>query len=134
MTLTPDQARRQANALLASHYANVSDWTEAIYDQAVAAIAADGLPFSMNDIREVLPKSEHHQAGLYFHSLLLTRSPQLLIRVGEVTSINKRAHGKPVNTYRLTVTSSHFLKIRRTARAEKAKREKARAARMAKAS
>jgi hypothetical protein len=85
----------------------------------------------MNDIRRVLPTDEHHQAGLYFHSLLLTRSPQLLIRVGTVASINEKAHGKPVNTYRLTVSGKRFLKIRRAARAEKAKREQARAARKA---
>ncbi|MFF4848746.1 hypothetical protein [Streptomyces sp. NPDC001194] len=129
MTLTPAEAREQANKQLAALYAGVTDWTEATYDQAIAAIASDNQPFSMNDIRIVFPGSEHHQAGLYFHSLLLTRSPQLLIRVGDVTSINEKAHGKRVNTYRLTVTGSKFLEIRRDARAAKNRREQARAAR-----
>ena len=133
MTLPPADAREQANKQLAALYANVSDWTEATYDQAIAAIASDDLPFSMNDIRAVFPGSEHHQAGLYFHSLLLTRSPQLLVKVGDVVSINEKAHGKRVNTYRLTVTGSRFLEIRRDARAVKNRREQARVARQGRA-
>lgn len=125
MTLTPEQARDQANAILASHYAGVSDWTEATYDHAVAAIAADGLPFSMNDVRAVLPDGQHHQAGLYFHSLS-TRKDSPLVHVGYVKSINPKAHGKPVNLYRLTVLPSEFLHLRRT---ERAQRRQGRAAR-----
>ncbi|WP_411102497.1 hypothetical protein [Streptomyces sp. cmx-4-9] len=128
MELTPDEARTQANAHLANLYSRVSDWTEATYDQALAHIAADGQPVSMNDLRAVLPETEHHQAGLYFHGLLM-REPHLLIVVGEVRSANPKARGKKVNQYRLTVTPHHFLKIRRAERAKKAAAEKARAAR-----
>ncbi|OLZ72529.1 hypothetical protein AVW11_03815 [Streptomyces amritsarensis] len=117
MTLTPDEAREPANALLASLYANLSDWTEARYDQAVAAIAGDGQPFSMNDIRAVLPGSQHHQAGLYFHSLLM-RKASPLVHVGYVRSINPKARGKVVNTYRLTMSGREFMKTRRAERAQ----------------
>lgn len=130
MDLTPEQARIRANARLASLYSNVTDWTEAVYDQAVSAIARSGLPFSMNDVRAVLPGDEHHQAGLYFHGLLM-REPHLLTQVGEVRSANPKARGKKVYTYRLTVSPSRFLKIRREERAEKAAQVKARAARKA---
>lgn len=128
MELTPTEAREQANKHLAALYSGISDWTEAVYDQAVAAIAADGLPFSMNDVRAVLPGDEHHQAGLYFHGLLM-REPHLLTQVGEVRSANPKARGKKVYTYRLTTSPSRFLKIRREERARKAAQVKARAAR-----
>ncbi|KOU17055.1 hypothetical protein [Streptomyces sp. WM6349] len=130
MDLTPEQARIKANEHLASLYSNISDWTEATYDQVVAAIAAGGLSFSMNDIRTVCPGERHHQAGLYFHALLM-REPHLLVKVGEVRSANPKARGKKVNTYRLTTSPSRFLKIRRTERARKAEQAKARAARQA---
>ncbi|MCY0928360.1 hypothetical protein OTB20_19585 [Streptomyces sp. H27-H1] len=132
MELTPEQARIQANQHLASLYANVADWTEATYDQAVAAIAAGGQPFSMNDVRVVLPDGQHHQAGLYFHSLLM-REPHLLIQVGEVRSANPKARGKKVCTYRLTTSPSRFLKVRRAERDRKSAQAKARAARQEKA-
>ncbi|MFF5778118.1 hypothetical protein ACFY7Y_14355 [Streptomyces virginiae] len=130
MELTPEQARIKANERLASLYSNVSDWTEAVYDQVVAEIAKDGQPFSMNDVRAVLPGDQHHQAGLYFHGLLM-REPHLLVQVGEVRSANPKARGKKVYTYRLTVSPQRFLKIRRTERAKKAEQQKARAARQA---
>ncbi|MER6488757.1 hypothetical protein ABT264_35075 [Streptomyces virginiae] len=130
MDLTPEQARIKANEQLASLYSNVTDWTEATYDQAVAAIAADGQSFSMNDVRAVLPDGQHHQAGLYFHGLLM-REPHLLVHIGEVRSANPKARGKKVNTYRLTTSPSRFLKIRRAERARKAEQDKARAARQA---
>ncbi|MFE2324648.1 hypothetical protein ACFXD5_12135 [Streptomyces sp. NPDC059385] len=126
MDLTPEQARIKANEHLASLYSTVSDWTEAVYDQAVAEIAKDGQPLSMNDVRAVLPGAQHHQAGLYFHGLLM-REPHLLTQVGEVRSANPKARGKKVYTYRLTVSPQRFLKIRRAERARKAEQVKARA-------
>jgi hypothetical protein len=130
MELTPTEARDKANRRLASLYDAVSDWTEAVYDQAVAEIAKDGQPLSMNDVRAVLPGDQHHQAGLYFHGLLM-REPHLLTQVGEVRSANPKARGKKVYTYRLTVSPSRFLKIRRDERAKKNAQEQARAARKA---
>ncbi|MBR8638678.1 hypothetical protein KEF29_03530 [Streptomyces tuirus] len=56
MTLTPEQAREQANATLALLYANVTDWDEAVLDQAVLAIAGGNRPFSANDLWAVLPR------------------------------------------------------------------------------
>lgn len=115
MTLTPEQARDQANALLATMFANVSQWDAALFDQAIEAIAGDGQPFGMNDLRTVLPDMGRKAAGLYFRGLA-TRRPQLLICVGEVTSVNEKAHGKPVKTYVLTGAGWAWLAARKAAR------------------
>jgi hypothetical protein len=115
MTLTPEQARSQANALLAAMFANVSQWDAQLFDQAIEAIAGDGQPFSTNDLREVLPDMGKKAAGLYFRGLV-SRQPQLLLRVGEVPSINERAHGKHVNTYVLTKAGWNWLAERQAAR------------------
>lgn len=122
MTITPEEAHTQANELLATLYATVTDWDAALLDQAVEAIASDGHPFSMNDLRLVLPELAHHAAGLYFHSLANQTNPQLLIAVGEVRSINKKAHGKKVNTYRLTEAGHEAIAERRAGRLAETRR------------
>ncbi|MEH0552527.1 hypothetical protein [Streptomyces sp. B21-101] len=118
MTMTPEQARTEANKQLAALYANVTDWDRAILDQVVLAIAGDGQPFSMNDIRTIVPEDACRNAGLYFHALVNTEHPVILQPVGEVRSINKKAHGKKVNTYRLTRAGRKFLEDRQAARIE----------------
>lgn len=115
MTLTPEQARAEANALLATMFANVSQWDARVFDQAIEAIAGDGQPFGMNDLRTVLPDMGRKAAGLYFRGLA-TRRPQLLICVGEVTSVNEKAHGKPVKVYVLTGAGWAWLAARKAAR------------------
>lgn len=116
MSLTPEQARRQANEQLAALYATVTDWDTALLDQVVIAIAADGQSFSMNDIRTVVPEDACRRAGLYFHALVNTEHPVILDNNGEVRSINPKAHGKKVNTYRLTPAGRAFLQERRAER------------------
>lgn len=121
MTTTPEQARADANRLLAALYTTVTDWDTAILDQVVLAIAADGQPFSMNDIRTVVPEDACKRAGLYFHGLVNLGHPVVLEPVGQVVSINPKAHGKKVNAYRLTADGRKFLEDRQTARTEQRK-------------
>ena len=120
-TLTPDEARQQANKQLAALYANVTNWDEAILDQAILAIAGDGRPFSANDLIAVIPELGRSVAGLYFAGLTRRRIPQVLIRVGFEPSINPKAHGKPVNVYQLTRSGKRFLQDRQAARLEERK-------------
>jgi hypothetical protein len=116
--LTPDQARQQANATLAALYATVTEWDEAVLDQAILAVAAGNRTFSANDLWWIVPELGRGIAGLYFGALAKRRSPLVLQRVGYETSVNPRAHGKPVNTYRLTHEGRTFLEERRQARAD----------------
>lgn len=102
MTFTPDQAREQANKTLAALYANVTDWDEAILNQAIDAIGGDGRPFSMNDVRAVLPELGHGAAGLFFHSLVRRRNPQQVDVVGEEPSTAASTHGKTIKVYVLS--------------------------------
>ncbi|WP_255951599.1 hypothetical protein [Streptomyces odontomachi] len=101
MTITPDEAREQANQTLAALYANVTDWDTAVLNQAIDAIGGDGRPFSMNDVRNVLPDIAHGAAGLFFHSLIRRRNPVQLIVVGEEPSTAPSTHGKPIKVYKL---------------------------------
>lgn len=122
--LTPELARRQANELLAKLYATVTDWDTALLDQVLLAIAADGQPFSMNDVRAVVPEDACRRAGLYFHALVshdtyYATQPEkhYLEHVDEVVSENPKAHGKKINRYRLTAVGRRFIEERRAARA-----------------
>jgi hypothetical protein len=99
VTITPDEAREQANATLAALYANVTDWDAAILNQAIDAIGGDGRPFSMNDVRAVLPDLAHGAAGLFFHSLVRRRNPRQVDIVGEEPSTAESTHGKPIKVY-----------------------------------
>ncbi len=121
MTITPEQAREQANATLAALYSTVTDWDTAILDQVVLAIAGEGQTFSMNDVRTVVPEDACRRAGLYFHGLVNLEHPHVLEHVGDVVSVNPKARGKKVNTYRLTAAGRKFLTERRTARIEQRK-------------
>ena len=118
MTITPEQARATANAELAVLYSTVTDWDEALLDQVVLAIAGDGQPLSMNDVRAVVPEDACRRAGLYFHSLVGREYPEILDHVGEVRSINPKARGKKVNVYRLTAAGRKFIEGRRNTRIE----------------
>jgi hypothetical protein len=119
VTTTPEQARADANKLLAALYANVTDWTEALFDQALLAIAGTGRPFSANDLWQVLPETGRAACGLYFARLTHLRSPQVLIRIGHEPSINPKAHGKPVNVYALTAPGRDYIKQRQAGRGQK---------------
>jgi len=102
MTLTPEQAREQANAALAALYANVTDWDTALLNQAIDAIGGSGRPFSANDLRAVLPELAHGAAGLFFHSLVRRRNPRQVDVVGEEPSTAESTHGKPIKVYVLS--------------------------------
>lgn len=102
MTITPEQAREQANATLAALYATVTDWDTAILNQAIDAIGADGRPFSANDLRAVLPELAHGAAGLFFHSLVRRRNPRQVVVVDEEPSTAESTHGKPIKVYVLS--------------------------------
>jgi len=102
MTLTPNEAREQANAALAALYANVTTWDTAILNQAIDAIGGDGRPFSANDLRAVLPELAHGTAGLFFHSLVRRRNPRQVLVIGEEPSTAASTHGKPIKVYQLS--------------------------------
>lgn len=116
MTATPEQARIEANQLLAVLYANVTRWDEAILDQAVLAIAGSNRPFSANDLWAIVPDLGRGTAGLYFGALTRRQAPQVLVKVGDEPSVNPKAHGKPVNLYLLTAAGRKFLEDRIDAR------------------
>lgn len=121
MQLTPAQAKARADRILAALKPTVSQWTTAVLDQAVLHLADSGQPFGMNDIRLLVPEDECRKAGVYFasltgHDALHPDAPQLLRTVGEEPSINPKAHGKKVNTYRLTRAGRKFIKDRQAAR------------------
>jgi hypothetical protein len=116
--MTPEEARDQANQTLAALYADVTDWNEAILDQALLAIAGSGRPFSANDLWAIVPDMGRGTAGLYFGVLARRTSPRVLIKVGDEPSINEKAHGKPVNLYLLTVEGQQLLEDRQAARTE----------------
>ena len=113
--MTPAETREQANTTLALLYANVTNWDTALFDQAVLAIASDGQPFGMNDLRTVLPEDACKRAGLYFHALINLEHPEVLRHVGDVRSINPKAHGKKVGVYVLTLAGRKFIEERRQA-------------------
>lgn len=98
MTVTPEAAAEKANAILKALYVNVTDWDAALIRQAYEAIGGDGRPFSMNDLRELLPPIAHGVAGLVLRADKC-RKPSPLIKVGEVISTSGPTHGKPINVY-----------------------------------
>lgn len=100
MNPTPEQARSRANAQLRSRYAAVSNWDRAVIEQAIDSIGADGRPWSMNDLRDVLPDTAHYAAGLVVHSHI-HRAASPLIKVGTEPSTARSTKGKPINLYRL---------------------------------
>ncbi|MET9055483.1 MULTISPECIES: hypothetical protein [Streptomyces] len=118
MTLTPDQAKARANHILAQ-LGPVSDWTTAVLDQAVLHLGRDNKPFGANDLRLIVPEDDCRKAGLYLHGLIELENPVILRVVGEVVSINPKAHGKKVNEYRLTRTGRTYLEDRIAKRLER---------------
>ncbi|MFD9630130.1 hypothetical protein [Streptomyces violascens] len=122
---TPDEARAATLAELKTLYATVTTWDTALLDQVVLHLDRTNRPFGMNDIRLIVPEDACKRAGLYFHGLLARDAassadkPKLLIPVGTVTSINRKARGKKVNTYLLTAAGRRFIEDRQAARAER---------------
>lgn len=115
--LTPDQARARANRIL-RQLGPIDAWTMALLDQSVLHLGRTRRPFGMNDIRLLLPETDCRQAGLYFRALIELEHPTVLEYVGEVVSINPKAHGKKVNEYLLTTSGRGYLQQRIAARIE----------------
>ncbi|MER5653486.1 hypothetical protein ABT076_10770 [Streptomyces sp. NPDC002131] len=116
--LTPDQAKARARRVL-NDLGAVSDWTEAVLDQAVLYLGRGGHPFGANDLRLIVPEDDCKKAGQYLHGLI--ERDTVLQVIGEVVSINPKAHGKRVNVYRLTPAGRKFIRDRQAARAEQKK-------------
>jgi hypothetical protein len=116
-TLTPQQAKARASRVLAA-LGPVSDWTTGVLDQAVLHLGRTGRPFGANDLRLIVPEDDCKQAGQYFRSLIELEHPVVLRYVGEVVSINPKAHGKRVNEYTLTPDGRKYLKARIAARTQ----------------
>jgi hypothetical protein len=119
-TLTPDQAKIRARRILAA-LGPVDDWTTAVLDQAVLHLGKDGQSFGANDLRLIVPEDDCRKAGLYLRALIELEHPTVLQVVGEVVSINPKAHGKKVGVYRLTAAGRKHLEDRIAARTEQRK-------------
>lgn len=116
-TLTPDQAAARARRVLAA-LGPVPAWTTAILDQAVLHLGRGGKPFGANDLRLIVPEDDCRSAGLYLRGLVELENPVVLRVVGEVVSVNPKAHGKRVNVYRLTAAGRRHLEARIAARTQ----------------
>lgn len=122
MDLTPEQAKARASRILGRlHAATVTDWNEAVLDQVVLHLGRTGQPFSMNDVRLIVPETAYKSAGLYFRSLVELEHPTVLQVVGEVVSSNPKAHGKRVNVYTLTTAGRKHLEDRIASRIKQRK-------------
>ncbi|MEU6768571.1 hypothetical protein ABZ916_39435 [Streptomyces sp. NPDC046853] len=118
--ITPDQAKARANRVLRA-LGPVDDWTTAVLDQVVLHLGRSSRPFGSNDFRLLLPEDDCKKAGLYLHGLIEHKHPVVLEVVGEVVSINPKAHGKRVCEYRLTLAGRRYLEGRIAARVEQRK-------------
>lgn len=119
-TLTPDQAAARARRVLAA-LGPVPQWTEAVLDQAVLHLGRGDKPFGSNDLRLIVPEDDCRSAGLYLRGLVELENPVVLRVVGEVVSVNPKAHGKRVNVYRLTAAGRRYLNARIAARTKQRK-------------
>lgn len=119
-TLTPEQAAARARRVLAA-LGPVPQWTEAVLDQAVLHLGRGGKPFGSNDLRLIVPEDDCRSAGLYLRGLVELEHPVILRAIGEVVSINPKAHGKKVNIYRLTAAGRRYLEARIAARTKQRK-------------
>ncbi|WP_394436190.1 hypothetical protein [Streptomyces sp. SGAir0957] len=119
-SITPEQAKARANRLLRA-LGPVDQWTEAVFDQAVLHLGRSSRPFGSNDFRLLLPEDDCKKAGLYLRSLVEKEHPVVLEVVGEVVSINPKAHGKRVCEYRLTAAGRLHLEARIARRVEQRK-------------
>lgn len=73
-----------------------SDWDKALIDQAIAAFAATGEPFSANDLRPLLPDVRTSLMGSRFYAASVRGEIQAL---GTTTSTKKNTHSKGVGLW-----------------------------------
>jgi hypothetical protein len=107
VTLTPSP---ELDALLAS--IPVNDWDKALLEQAVYLYGEGGQPFSMNDLRGMLPELAHGAAGRVLRGMRL-RKPAPIREVAQVRSTSGPTHGKPISVYVLTPHGHQELRARR---------------------
>lgn len=88
------EARRERDLVInLAEEADITGWDRRIIDQAIRAFAAQGRPFSANDMRELLPDVRASLIGARF---LAAANQSLIRRVGLIPSTKKNTHTKPV--------------------------------------
>lgn len=97
-TLTPAEAIAAARAerdtaMAAAEGADRDGWDKHVIDQAISAFAAQGRPFSSNDLRPLLPEVRAALIGARFMAASVRGQ---IRRVGFVTSTKRNTHAKPV--------------------------------------
>ncbi|MFC6342681.1 hypothetical protein ACFP8W_11880, partial [Nocardioides hankookensis] len=73
-----------------------SDWDKALIDQAIAAFAGTGVPFSANDLRPLLPDVRTSLMGSRF---IAAAHHGVIQKLGGTTSTKKNTHFKPVGLW-----------------------------------
>ena len=72
------------------------EWDRACIDRVIRAFAAQGHPFSTNDLRDLLPPV---RKALISHRLRVANRDGLIRRVGKTPSTLKSTHAHEINVY-----------------------------------
>ena len=76
------------------------EWDRACLDRVILAFAAQGHPFSANDLRELLPRVRN---ALISHRLRAALNAGIITRVGKTPSTLKSTHAHEINVYQGTM-------------------------------
>lgn len=82
-----DEGMAQAEA------ADTTGWEKSLIDQAIAAFAGTGMPFSANDLRPLLPDVRTSLMGSRFYAASVRGE---IRQVGLATSTKKNTHSKGI--------------------------------------
>ncbi len=99
---TSDETRRLVEVAWDEHDRAVrsdgpaDDWDKLVIDKVIHAFAAQGRPFSANDLRELLPPV---RKALISHRLRVAHKDGLIRRVGKTPSTLKSTHAHEINVY-----------------------------------
>lgn len=110
MTLAPSTVAEKIAAARAEMHAGMAlaetgdqaDWDRKLIDQAIAAFAITGEPFSANDLRDLLPDVRTTLMGSRFYAASVREE---IRKVGDATSTKKNTHAKPVALWIGTATT-----------------------------
>lgn len=96
--MTPAEAVAEARlerdmAINLAEDADRDGWDRKVIDQAIHAFAAQGRPFSANDLRELLPDVRQPLIGARF---LAAANRGVIRRVGYTPSTQKSTHAHPI--------------------------------------
>lgn len=96
--LTPAAAIAAARAardegMALAEDADTTGWEKSLIDQAIAAFAATGEPFSINDFRDLMPDVRPALMGARFYAASVRGE---IRRVGLTPSTKKNTHSKDV--------------------------------------